>query len=81
MVFFKVTSILFLLLLFVNGGDTKSYTVGDNGGWSFVVSSWPDNKTFYAGDELSIYWIFIYIYRSTVLLFKMAKPNLVLVCN
>ncbi|XP_011622767.1 chemocyanin [Amborella trichopoda] len=29
-----------------------TYTVGDNGGWTFGVSDWPKGKKFVAGDVL-----------------------------
>lgn len=38
------------------GARAATYTVGDAKGWSFGVSSWPDGKSFTAGDTLGNYY-------------------------
>ncbi|XP_057729922.1 basic blue protein-like [Arachis stenosperma] len=40
------------LLFLVKPSNAATYTVGGPGGWSFNTNSWPNGKTFRAGDVL-----------------------------
>ena len=44
--------LLFMLICQFEMGSAATYTVGDAGGWTFNVASWPNGKHFRAGDIL-----------------------------
>ncbi|KAG7031005.1 hypothetical protein SDJN02_05044, partial [Cucurbita argyrosperma subsp. argyrosperma] len=46
--------VVLLLLQQPEVGSAAIHTVGDDLGWTFNVSSWPNGKTFQAGDVLGI---------------------------
>ncbi|OMO70730.1 Plastocyanin-like protein [Corchorus olitorius] len=51
----KLSSAAILLLCFLvclEIVDAATYTVGDSGGWTFNMVSWPKGKRFRAGDVL-----------------------------
>ncbi|XP_073271285.1 basic blue protein-like [Primulina huaijiensis] len=46
-------AIVLMVVVFHCGvAEAATYTVGDDGGWSFFVSGWPQGKRFEAGDVL-----------------------------
>ncbi|XP_022942770.1 basic blue protein-like [Cucurbita moschata] len=45
--------VVLLLLQQPEVGSAAIHTVGDDLGWTFNVSSWPNGKTFQAGDVLA----------------------------
>lgn len=54
---FVTKAVLFLFLVYnSNKINAKTYMVGDNIGWSVTIDmeTWPDGKTFYAGDVLGM---------------------------
>lgn len=55
-----VGSMVFCLLLLqqLKMGHAAIYTVGDELGWTFNVSSWPIGKNFHAGDVLGTFLFF-----------------------
>ncbi|CAK9179558.1 unnamed protein product [Ilex paraguariensis] len=47
-----VTALLLCFLLHSNIANATTFTVGDSQGWGFAASSWPNGKSFKAGDIL-----------------------------
>ncbi|GMI70534.1 plantacyanin [Hibiscus trionum] len=48
----KCISVMLCLMVCLKTSFATNFTVGDASGWRFGVSSWPDGKSFKAGDVL-----------------------------
>ncbi|CAL1352669.1 unnamed protein product [Linum trigynum] len=46
------TTMVLFMLVNLKPADAATFTVGDAGGWTFGVNSWPAGKSFSAGDVL-----------------------------